>query len=75
MMVFQPDTGPRSKKCAFVDCAADAKIQCWLVVGDADSMGATWNGMCAQHAGPFVARLTRELLRGGPCKSLMIVLP
>jgi hypothetical protein len=72
---YVPDIGPKSKVCVVHQCHNLGAIYCWIVSGDADSMGATWNPFCAEHAGIQMARLTRELVAGGPCKSLMVVLP
>lgn len=70
-----PGIPPVNPRCVYWGCGESPAILAWVLSGDADSMGATWNPLCRQHARDVADRWVRELTVGGPCKSLMIVLP
>lgn len=70
-----PQVPPPNLACAHWECPSKPAILAWVLSGDADSMSATWNGLCRQHARDTCDRWVRELTIGGPCQSIMLVLP
>ncbi len=70
-----PGIPPSDPLCVYWQCGQEPAILCWVLSGDADHAGATWNPLCRQHARDVTDKWVREMTVGGPCKSILIVLP